>query len=147
MPHRLRKTRAKRGHRTVGYGRVGQHRKSPGGRGLAGGMHHERINMNKYHPGYYGKCGMRKLHLQRNWDHCPTINVEKLWTLVSEETRKEAAGKKDAALVIDVTKSGFFKVLGKGNLPKIPIIVKAKLFSATAEKRIKEAGGACVLVA
>jgi len=110
-------------------------------------MHHERINMNKYHPGYYGKCGMRKLHLQRNWDHCPTINTEKLWTLVSEETRKEAAGKKDAALVIDVTKSGFFKVLGKGNLPKIPIIVKAKLFSATAEKRIKEAGGACVLVA
>ena len=87
MPHRLRKTRAKRGHRTVGYGRVGQHRKSPGGRGLAGGMHHERINMNKYHPGYYGKCGMRKLHHQRNWDFCPIINVEKLWTLVSEETR------------------------------------------------------------
>lgn len=89
----------------MGYGRVGQHRKSPGGRGLAGGMHHERINMNKYHPGYYGKCGMRKMHLQRNRDYCPTINVEKLWSLVSEETRKLASTKKDAALVIDVTKS------------------------------------------
>ena len=42
---------------------------------------------------------------------------------------------------------GFFKVLGKGALPKIPLIVKAKLFSKTAEKRIKEAGGVCVLVA
>merc|ERR1712196_368848 len=142
MALRLRKTRHKRGHRTMGYGRVGQHRKSPGGRGLAGGMHHERINMNKYHPGYCGKCGMRKLHYQKNWDYCPTINVEKLWTLVSEETRKEAA-----SLVLDRTKSGYFKVLGKGELPKIPIIVKAKLFSKTAEARIKEAGGACVLVA
>ena len=42
---------------------------------------------------------------------------------------------------------GYFKVLGKGELPKIPVIVKAKLFSKTAEKRIKEAGGACVLIA
>jgi large subunit ribosomal protein L27Ae len=32
-------------------------------------------------------------------------------------------------------------------MPKIPVIVKAKEFSKTAEKRIKEAGGACVLVA
>merc|ERR1711907_606922 len=126
----LRKTRHKRGHRTMGYGRVGQHRKSPGGRGLAGGMHHERANMNKYHPGYFGKIGIRKFHFLRNWDHCPTINTDKLWSLVS-----------------DVTKSGFSKVLGKGELPKIPIIVKAKMFSKTAEKRIKEAGGACVLVA
>jgi large subunit ribosomal protein L27Ae len=38
-------------------------------------------------------------------------------------------------------------VLGKGPLPQIPIIVKAKLFSKGAEKRIKEAGGACVLTA
>merc|ERR1739838_1013188 len=147
MALRLRKTRAKRGHRTMGYGRVGQHRKSPGGRGLAGGMHHEIINMNKYHPGYYGKVGIRKLQWQKNWDFCPTVNVNKLWTLVSEETRKTAAGKKDAALVIDVTKSGYFKVLGAGTLPKIPVIVKAKFFSQTAEKRIKEAGGACVLIA
>merc|ERR1712100_788208 len=98
MALRLRKTRHKRGHRTMGYGRVGQHRKSPGGRGLAGGMHHERINMSKYHPGYYGKCGMRKLHYQKNWDHRPILNVEKLWTLVSEETRKEAAGKRTRLL-------------------------------------------------
>ena len=31
----------------MGHGRVGKHRKHPGGRGYAGGMHHERINFNK----------------------------------------------------------------------------------------------------
>ena len=42
---------------------------------------------------------------------------------------------------------GFFKVLGKGNLPSYPIIVKAKYFSKDAETKIKEAGGACILTA
>ncbi|GFR65491.1 60S ribosomal protein L27a-like [Elysia marginata] len=86
-----------RGHVSHGHGRIGKHRKHPGGRGNAGGQHHHRINFDKYHPGYFGK--------------------------------------------------GYYKVLGKGHLPKRPVIVKAKFFSKTAEKRIKEVGGACVLTA
>ena len=79
--------------------------------------------------------------------------MDKLWTLVSEQSyqlakeRVQKEGEKAKAVVIDCTKAGFFKVLGKGELPKLPIIVKAKLFSKMAEKRIKEAGGACVLTA
>jgi ribosomal protein L15 len=57
------------------------------------------------HPGYYGKLGMRVFHLQRNWKHCPTVNTDKLWSLVSEQTRNAAKGSKDKAPVIDVTKS------------------------------------------
>jgi large subunit ribosomal protein L27Ae len=136
-----------RGHVSSGHGRVGKHRKHPSGRGNAGGMHHHRIMMNKYHPGYFGKVGIRHFHFKPNQVWTPTINVDKLWTLVSEQTRKNAENSKDKAAVIDVTKSGFFKVLGNGALPKIPLIVKAKLFSKIAEQRIKEAGGACVLVA
>merc|ERR1712167_548921 len=149
MVARLKKTRHLRGHISMGHGRVGKHRKSPSGRGKAGGMHHERILMNKFHPGFYGKCGMRVFHKQRNWKYTPTINTDKLWSLVSEKTRENAKkGGDKATVVIDVTKSGYFKVLGKGvRLPKLPMIVKAKLFTATAEKRIKAAGGACVLVA
>jgi large subunit ribosomal protein L27Ae len=49
--------------------------------------------------------------------------------------------------VIDVTKAGYFKVLGKGRLPNQAVVVKAKFFSKTAERRIKAVGGACVLVA
>ena len=148
MPTSLKKVRNLRGHVSMGHGRIGKHRKSPGGRGKSGGMHHERIMMNKYHPGFYGKIGIRVFHKQNNRYFCPTINTDKLWSLVSEATRNSAAKSKDMAPVIDVTHSGYFKVLGKGvRLPKIPMIVRAKLFSKTAEKRIKEAGGACELVA
>jgi len=38
-------------------------------------------------------------------------------------------------------------VIGKGRLPNQPVVVKAKLFSKTAERRIKAVGGACILVA
>lgn len=63
-------------------------------------------------------------------------------------TKKELAGAgKGQAPVLDVTQVGYFKVLGKGELPSVPLVVKAKFFSKLAEKRIKEAGGACVLTA
>ncbi|VAH28065.1 unnamed protein product [Triticum turgidum subsp. durum] len=107
MTTRFKKNRKKRGHVSAGHGRVGKHRKHPGGRGNAGGMHHHRILFDKYHPGYFGKV----------------------------------------APVVDVSQFGYFKVLGKGMLPEKPIVVKAKLISKIAEKKIKAAGGAVVLVA
>ncbi|XP_073739055.1 large ribosomal subunit protein uL15 isoform X5 [Callorhinus ursinus] len=106
MPSRLRKTRKLRGHVSHGHGRIGKHRKHPGGRGNAGGMHHHRINFDKYHPGYFGKVGMRHYHLKRNQSFCPTVNLDKLWTLVSEQTRVNAAkNKTGAAPIIDVVRS------------------------------------------
>ncbi|WOH00871.1 hypothetical protein DCAR_0520247 [Daucus carota subsp. sativus] len=47
--------------------------------------------------------------------------------------------------VLDVTQFGYFKVLGKDSGTK-PIVVKAKLVSKIAEKKI-EMGGAVVLTA
>uniref|UniRef100_A0A8C9GD20 Large ribosomal subunit protein uL15 n=1 Tax=Piliocolobus tephrosceles TaxID=591936 RepID=A0A8C9GD20_9PRIM len=106
MPSRLRKTRKLRGHVSHGHGRIGKHRKHPGGRGNAGGLHHHRINFDKYHPGYFGKVGMRHYHLKRNQSFCPTVNLDKLWTLVSEQTRVNAAkNKTGAAPIIDVVRS------------------------------------------
>eukprot|EP00310_Coccolithus_braarudii_P003786 CAMPEP_0183359436 /NCGR_PEP_ID=MMETSP0164_2-20130417/52202_1 /TAXON_ID=221442 /ORGANISM="Coccolithus pelagicus ssp braarudi, Strain PLY182g" /LENGTH=149 /DNA_ID=CAMNT_0025533543 /DNA_START=39 /DNA_END=488 /DNA_ORIENTATION=+ len=149
MTTRHKKNRKKRGHVSAGHGRVGKHRKHPSGRGNAGGQHHHRINFDKYHPGYFGKVGMRYFHKTKNQYHCPVVNLDKLWQLVSEQTRinyKDA--KPDGKVpVIDVTKAGYFKVLGKGLLPKQPVIVKAKFFSAGAEKKIKAVGGTCVLTA
>ena len=50
--------------------------------------------------------------------------------------------------MIDVTQFGYFKVLGKGMLPPSKaVVVKAKLVSKIAEKKIKEAGGSVVLTA
>eukprot|EP00466_Bigelowiella_natans_P011710 jgi/Bigna1/50066/estExt_Genewise1.C_650094 len=149
MVARLSKNRKKRGHVSAGHGRVGKHRKHPSGRGNAGGQHHHRIMFDKYHPGYFGKVGMRYFHKTMNKFHRPTINLDKVWSLVSEATRKKYAdaGPKDKVPVIDVTKAGFFKVLGKGKLPSQPVIVKAKFFSKDAERKIKAVGGACVLTA
>jgi large subunit ribosomal protein L27Ae len=76
------------------------------------------------------------------------VNLEKLWSLVPSEVfdAAKAAGA-GTAPVIDLTELGYFKLLGKGDLPKVPVIVKAKFFTKLAEKKIKEAGGACLLVA
>lgn len=200
---------------------LGKHRKHPGGRGNAGGMHHHRINYDKYHPGYFGKVGMRNFHLNRNHKFCPTLNVEKLWSIVGEENRLRVEKDPSKVPVIDIVQhvsvccwsacamwqcvnefnfsqwwsyyeravrngdrtiatktllsvrlwcnskniivdlrnicygislmkifclfQGYYKLLGHGHLPKIPIIVKAKYFSQKAENKIKLAGGACIL--
>mmetsp|Transcript_8330 Transcript_8330/g.10011 ORF Transcript_8330/g.10011 Transcript_8330/m.10011 type:complete len:150 (-) Transcript_8330:90-539(-) len=147
MPTRLHKNRKKRGHVSAGHGRVGKHRSHPGGRGKAGGLHHHRILMDKFHPGYFGKVGMRQFHVLKNRSFKPTINLDKLWTLVPKETLEAAMAKPDEknATVIDVTQHGVHKVLGKGVLPKVPVVVKAKEFTKLAERKIKAAGGACLL--
>merc|ERR1712216_802853 len=119
MPTDLKRTRKLRGDVSHGYGRIGKHRNHPGGRGNAGGQHHHRIMFDKYHPGYF--------HKTQNKFHCPEINVNKLWTLVSEQTRTRYADDPDGkAPVIDCIRAGVFKVLGKGELPKQPLVVKAK---------------------
>jgi large subunit ribosomal protein L27Ae len=51
---------------------------------------------------------------------------------LTENSRKVYAQNKDRIPVIDVTKAGFFKVLGKGFLPAQPVVVKAKFFSKIA---------------
>ncbi|KAG3276580.1 RPL27A-containing, partial [Ictidomys tridecemlineatus] len=132
IPSRLRKTWKLLGHVNHGHCLIGKHQKHSGGQGNAGGIHHHKINFDKYHPGYFGKVGMRHYHLKRNQSFCPTVNLDKLWTMVINA----AKNKTGAAPIIDV-----------GKLPKQPVIVKAKFFSRRAEEKIKGVGGACVLVA
>jgi large subunit ribosomal protein L27Ae len=147
MTSRLRKTRKLRGSVSCGGGRVGRHRKHSGGRGNAGGLQHNRTAMDRYHPGYFGKKGIRTFNLQRNRLHFPSINIDKVWTLLTEQSRLKSAKATDRIPVIDVTKAGYFKVLGKGFLPAQPVVIKAKFFSKIAEKKIRAIGGACVLTA
>merc|ERR1712071_644668 len=148
MATNKKKTRKLRGHVSHGHGRIGKHRKHPGGRGNAGGQHHHRINFDKYHPDYFGKVGMRHFHIRKNQHHMPAVNLDRLWTLVSKQTQEKYKNHPEKkAPVIDVVRAGFYKVLGKGVLPKQPCIVKAKFFSRIAEEKIKAVGGACILTA
>ena len=90
---------------------------------------------------------MRNFHLIKKGNEVTTINVERLWSLVSEQTRAYYAEHKDKAPVIDVMKAGYMKVMGKGVLPAQACIIKARYFTKEAETKIKEAGGVCVLCA
>merc|ERR1712183_645740 len=139
MPTRLKKTRKLRGHVSHGHGRIGKHRKHPGGRGMAGGEHHHKIHMDKYHPGYFGKVGMRCYHARARHFHRPHINIDHIWALISEEKRDAYRQAYHAAQTEE--EKAALKAPGKGRLPSHPIIVKAKHFSALAEKKIKATGG------
>ena len=58
------------------------------------------------HPGYFGKVGMRYFHKTMNKFHKPSVNLDKLWSLVSEQTRQYYKDKTDGpAPVIDVIRA------------------------------------------
>eukprot|EP01066_Platyproteum_vivax_P007792 Platyproteum_vivax@DN3135_c0_g1_i1.p1 len=149
MTSHQKKNRKLRGHVSAGHGRVGKHRKHPSGRGKAGGQHHHRIWFDKYHPGYFGKVGMKLYHQHKADHYCPTINVDHLWQFVPAEVQdKYREGSKELkgqAPMINCTQLGYFKVLGKGYMPKWPLVVQAREFSKRAEEKITKAGGVCVL--
>lgn len=91
---------------------------------------------------------MRQFHMKRGSTFTSTVNIDRLWSYVPEKVYDDAkANSSGPAPVLNMTKLGIFKVLGKGHLPKIPIVVQARYFSKEAELKIREAGGACVLTA
>lgn len=57
---------------------------------------------------------MRHFHYTRNMHHNPTINVDKLWTLVPEEHKKELTADSEVVPVLDLVRLGYSKVLGNG---------------------------------
>ncbi|KFO24789.1 60S ribosomal protein L27a [Fukomys damarensis] len=91
---------------------------------------------------------MRHYHLRRSKSFCPTVNLDKLWMLISEQAPVNTVkNKTGTSLIIDVMRLAYYKVLGLAKSPKQPIIMKAKLFSRTAEGKTKGVGGGdCILV-
>jgi large subunit ribosomal protein L27Ae len=79
------------------------------------------------------------------------VNVfAQLWSLVPAEKREEylaEGAKKNTIPVLDLLPLGYSKVLGKGRLPSVPLVVRARWVSKLAEKKITEAGGVVELVA
>ncbi|MEM1588869.1 MAG: uL15 family ribosomal protein [Candidatus Bathyarchaeia archaeon] len=135
MPHRLRKIRKKRGSRTCGYGRVGQHRKS-GSKGYrrAGRHKHGWTYVIKYEPEYFGKKGFTSPQSLKRM--VKAINVREL----EENIEKFQPKKEEGKLYVDLEKFGITKLLGGGKVTK-PLIVKVASCSKTAAEKIKEAGG------
>lgn len=139
MPRKLRKSRKLRGSRTVGYGRQGQHRKhSQRGEKKAGRHKGGWSYVLRYMPDYWGKKGFRSvqsLHHKVN-----TINVGNLGMLAEKLEAQNQLERKDGKIMLDLVKLGYTKLLGMGNVTE-PVLVKISAHSASAAKKIEEAGG------
>ncbi len=139
MPTRLRKIRKKRGTRTVGWGRVGQHRKAGGrgGRGNAGLKRHKRSWVLKYEPdhfGYHGFYRHPRPNVARSW-----INVGDLDELYRSKLA-QGAPTEGGLPVIDLDALGIEKLLGGGSV-RGAYKVLVKWATASAVEKVKGAGG------
>ena len=134
MPHKLRKIRKFRGSRTVGYGRIGQHRD-------AGSKGHRKVGRHKHlwswvvthEPDYFGKSGFtspKSLHTRVN-----SINLKKLEELAQASQQEKPQ--------IDLAALGYTKLLGTGKVTK-PLIIQVPSYSKSAAEKIKNAGGEIV---
>ena len=133
--------------RTMGWGRVGQHRKSGsrGGFGAVGFHKHKWIWVIKYAPNWYGKRGFVSVQQIRKYRKIKVINVGELDELAKTMLMKNVAAKEGDLIVIDTIQMGYDKVLGEGRAT-LPLKVIAKEVTETAKKKIKEAGGTVVIV-
>ncbi|MCW3995056.1 MAG: 50S ribosomal protein L15 [Candidatus Bathyarchaeota archaeon] len=126
MPHKLRKIRKLRGTRTVGYGRIGQHRDSGSKGNRKVGRHkHLWSKIVTTEPGYFGKSGFtspKSLHRKEQ-----IINLSKVQEI--------AQGEK-----INLTELGYTKLLGTGKITK-PLTIEVEAYSKSAAEKVKEAGG------
>lgn len=129
MPHKQRKIRKFRGSRTVGYGRIGQHRD-------AGSKGNRKVGRHKHlwskivtsEPDYFGKHGFTSPKSLKNQNN--PINLKQLEEIAQTQT----------TTTIDLTALGYTKLLGTGKITK-PLKITIPAYSKTAEEKIKQAGG------
>lgn len=130
---REKRSRKYRGTRTVGWGRVGQHRKagSKGGVGRAGLHKHKWSWTVKYGKDVFGKHGFKRPWAKPG----KAITVEKLAELAASTNKSE----------IDLTEYGYTKLIGSGNI-NFKIKVKTISASKLAVEKIKRAGGEVIIL-
>lgn len=134
MATRLRKTRRLRGGRHMGWGQIGQHRASghKGGLGQSGMHKHHFIKMLLTDPNHFGHDSTHPPHpnLVKKW-----ISVRDLDSFFAKFGKQEGEKK-----IIDLTELGYDKLLGGGQT-KNAYVIKVGRFSASAEEKVKQAGG------
>jgi len=123
-----------RGSKTHGWGSKKKHRGggSRGGRGQSGVKGHMKVWMWKQGRDL-GKKGFKSLTQRSLKKGVKSINLKDLSRLLGKE--KE----------VDVSKLGYDKVLGTGNIEK-GLTIKAKSFSKKASEKIEKAGSKAVKV-
>ncbi len=130
MPARFRKkVRRFRGSHTHGWGAKKKHRGGGSQSGKGGSNKFYAKKTSAILAGQFGKKGFVSL----SKTEVKTIDVQDLDQLARSRNVKD----------VDVTAMGFEKVLGSGRIT-VPLVVKAKSFSAGAKSKIEAAGGKAV---
>ncbi|GBC74994.1 50S ribosomal protein L15 [archaeon HR06] len=133
MATRNRKSRKLRGSRTVGCGRVGQHRKSGsrGGKGKAGLHKHKWTWTVKYAKDHFKKDDFKPPNRKiiKRW-----INLDQLEEIAKTLNKTE----------IDLSELGYDKLLGKGNITRAYKVLVNNC-SSKAKEKIEKIGGEVII--
>ncbi len=140
MARKNRKIHKKRGSRTSGHGHHNKNRGAGnrGGVGMAGGHKGKWSWIVKNKPEHFGRKratippAARRVYM--------SINVGDLDLSIERLLDEGVAVKKGKGYEIDLTKTDFYKVLGRGKV-KNPLRVRAMSFSSLAREKIEKLGG------
>jgi large subunit ribosomal protein L15 len=152
FPKRIRKMR---GTRTVGYGRVGQHRKAGqrAGKGKTTGWKKSKKSyyLKQKELGFpdpdwdFGKKGFLRPQDIRRIYHVNTLNIKELDLSIEDLTQKNIATKTGTTYSINMKDLNVQKILGRGEVNnKINITVNKA--SKRAIEKIESAGGKVTLL-
>jgi len=128
-----------RGSRTHGRGKkAGRGAGLRGGRGNAGLHKHKWISIVKYCPDYFGHHGFKRP--QSVVYSKITMNLSEVEQFLPSLSKNGFAEEKGGKWTVDLTKMGVDKLLGSGRIGT-PLTIKVAEASATAQEKLKEAGG------
>ncbi|MEA1993983.1 MAG: uL15 family ribosomal protein [Euryarchaeota archaeon] len=144
MERKNKKTYKKRGTRRCGGG-SSKNRKGAGHKGGRGNAGTGKRSKHKYNPALH-EVGSRGFKRPQNLKkEKPVINLRYLNDNLETLLKEGVAFKKGSKIVVDASKLGVSKVLGRGSLTK-EFSVKADDFSAKAKIKLEERGGEAINV-
>ncbi len=128
-----------RGSRTHGRGKkAGRGAGLRGGRGNAGLHKHKWISVIKYDPDHFGRHGFKRP--QSVVRDKVTMNLSEVEQSLQALAKDGYAEHKDGKWTVDLAKLGVDKLLGSGRMTT-PVTIKVPEASASAEEKLKKAGG------
>ncbi len=143
---RRKKSRKLRGRtRSMGWGRIGQHRGSgaKGGFGAAGMHKHMWTWVVKYAPTWFGKHGFNRP--PELLAKPAEINVGELDEMVDKLLREGLAREEEGKIVVNLAELGYNTLLGKGKVTR-PLKVIVPRATEKAVEKIRAAGGEVVVL-
>jgi len=126
-----------RGTRTVGYGQISQHRKHPGGRGLAGRHKFKWSWVTTNDPDYFGVHGFVNPTTVRIDTWTSVGELDNLFSKLSGRGKVEEVG---GLSHLNLTKLGVGKLLGNGDVGAAYLITVSR-FTKQAKLKVEAAGG------